>query len=970
MSADVTTTRVQLLGSCKAFVPGPASLGSGAPVVHTFINDKRYQLLAYLAWADDWVSRDKLADLFWSEDTGAAKQNLRGLLRRVQELGWPTPEVERTRLRWKVAADLARFRNALEARNVDTALTAYTGSLLKGLESYEDNEFANWLEVERELLHGRWRDLVFTRVSSLNLERRYRASERLLKNLLDADPLDEEALLAYLEVLHRSGQVHKARSAYQGFAKRLDREMALKPSSATVQFAEALAEDPFQPVLPTVEAPKVSLPTLATSFIGRDLELAEIASLVGEKRCRLLTLLGPGGVGKTRVALQAAHELAGRYREGATFVALEALTTPSDVPLALAEAFAVALHGQADPLEQVIGALKSRELLLVLDNFEHLGGASELVSRLLRACPGLDILATSRERLYLDEEHLLPLEGLAVPKAAVGLEEALSYDAVVLFVERSRRMQPSFRLTEAELPAVLNACRLLQGVPLGIELATAWTRFMSCREIADEIAKSLDFLGSSSRNAAERHRSIRATFTSSWGRLTPKEQKTLRQLSVFRGGFTREAASFVVGASIALLTALVDKSLLRVLEGRYDFHPLMYEYVGEQLAEHPQEQKHVRAKHGRYFLTVLEAYDQPKGAAMKALLGRCREEHDNLLAALAWSQEADEAAVGLRLAFRMSLFWATSGFVTEGREWLTTVLSHPGAAKPTKERARALGSVGGLSRIQADYPTARVCYQEELTVSEAIGSEYYAAKALLGLGSVATDQGDYKGAQRYAEEALTLARQLADEELVVAALSPLAKGAAAHGDFAKARVLAEESLAVLRRLDLPFNVTVDLNNLGFWAWLSGDNAAAKVFLEESLAMAQALPDLQMVGDAQSNLGGVMLDLGDLAAAVTLSHSALELRWEQRDKYGLAFSLENLASIAAVQADPGRAARLLGAAEVLRETIGSPVTPTWRGRYERFMALAKSQLGEAEFAAAWQAGRRLGLEEAVTHALTT
>jgi predicted ATPase/DNA-binding SARP family transcriptional activator len=959
MRLNAVGIQVQLLGSCKAVT----SLGE-----RVFINDKRHQLLAYLAWTNDWVSRDALADLFWSEGTALAKQNLRGLLQRVQTLGWPEGlEIERTRLRWKVETDVRGFQKALEGNEPDTALSLYKGAFLKGLESYEANEFVTWLEVERELLHGQWRGLVLKKARTLQTRQGVDQEVNLLQRLLATDEFDEEALFALMQVLHANGASKEAVKSYQTFAERLERDMGLTPSSATQQFAKTLEGLAVLQPLPalTVSETKLSLPTPTTSFVGRDLELAAIANLVAEKGCRLLTVFGPGGVGKTRLALQAAHELAGRYQDGAHFVPLEATTSAQAVPFAVAEVLTISLQGQHAPLPQVIEGLKAKQLLLVLDNFEHLIDEVTVVAELLRACPGLDMVVTSRERLNLAEEYVFSLEGLAVPKTEVSLEEARGFDAVALFTERAKRVRSGFTLTQSELPAVLNICRLVQGFPLGIELATVWMRLMSPREIAEEIAKSLDFLESSSRGVSERHRSIRATFDYSWKLLTTREQETLRNLSVFLGGFTREAATFVAGANIALLAALVDKSLLRVLEGRYDFHPLLYQYVGERLSELRGEERRMKAKHLHYFLTLVEASSK---TGLQRRIQCCKDEYENLLKALAWSQESDEALMGLRLGNALALFWETQGYISEGKGWLTTILSHPGATEPTKARAEVLLAAADHALSQAEYEVAQAYLEEALTISQSLNLEETAARAFSLLSFIAGQRGDPDRAQRYAGEALTLARKLEDDELVARALVHLAEAAAGHHDYDETLRLTEESILLFRRLGLQFQVVSLLNNLGFWRWLLGDLQAAKSYLEEAVAMAQALPKLTTLCAARSNLGGVMLDLGEVASARLLASEALEFRHKQNDRWGLAYSLENFASLAVVQGDVRRAARLWGAAERLRQEIGSPMPPLWQARYERFVAVAKRHLDEVSFSASWREGQRMGLDEAVSYAL--
>jgi predicted ATPase/DNA-binding SARP family transcriptional activator/Tfp pilus assembly protein PilF len=956
---SVIAVSVQLLGGVRALVAGQEV---------TFSNDKRHQLLAFLAYAGDWVSREKLADLFYTDTSEVARQNLRRLLQRVQALEWLEQlEIERTRLRWKVETDYADFRKAFEANDLDRALNVYTGPFLQGLESYEDNEFATWLELERQRLHEQWREVIFKKARVSEPQQ----ASNLFQRLLEQDEFDEEALLALMQVLHAGGQNQQALKTYQTFAERLKREMGLTPSSATQQFAEVLEQHKTaQPAitLSSNVSSSSSLPTPTTSFIGRDLELAEIASLLDENEVRLLTLLGPGGVGKTRIALQAASELARRYRDGAHFVSLESLTSPNAIPQAVAEALAITLQGQEELLEQVIDFLKVKNLLLVLDNFEHLVDGATIVSDFIRACPEVDILVTSRERLNLDEEHILSLEGLGIPNDKTSLEDALSYDAVVLFIERAKRVRSSFTLTKEELPAVLEICQLVQGFPLGIELAAAWVKLMPCQEIADEIAKNLDFLESSSRNALERHRSLRATFEYSWQLLTDKEQETLRKLSVFRGGFTREAASFVANANISLLAALVDKSLLRVLENRYDFHPLLHHYAQEKLAQVTADASQTRAKHALFFVDLVEQTSSGHSSRQVEILKQLDKEHDNVLEVLRWVQASAHPDLGLRLVAGLHDFWESRGLVAEGRAWLTTILSHPKAAEQPRLRGRALNSAGNLAWSHADYTAARAYFEEKLAIAISLADDDELAKTFNGLALVASEQGDNETARKHYEAALSILRNLGERDKMAVVINNLGIVATEQGDYETARTLYEESLAISRQHNNKSTMTLALINLGLTVWRLGDYDGAATLLQEGLELSRMLPHLPAVIASLSNLGIILLDKGEETSALEYSKEALALAWESKDKSTIAFSLESFASIAVTQNDVPRAARLWGAAERLREDIGSPLPPSWRSRYERFVATAKEQCGETAWVRHWQEGRKMELDEAVHYAL--
>jgi tetratricopeptide (TPR) repeat protein len=573
---------------------------------------------------------------------------------------------------------------------------------------------------------------------------------------------------------------------------------------------------------------------------------------------------------------------------------------------------------------------------------------------------------TSRERLNLEEEFVLYLQGLPLPKQGnTDLSTIELNDAVKLFVQRAKRARLDFQLSAENLAAVLEICKLVDGSHLGIELAAVWLRSLTPADLVREIKKSMDGLETPSHNIVGRHQSLRAVFEHSWRLLKPKEQRTLAKLTVFLDGFSREAAGVVTDATIPLLTSLVDKSLLRLSpEGRYDFHPLLHQYAGEKLEQFPEE-KETRANHAHYFLSLIEASSK---AGVPAQIKCAKSEYQNLLVALAWSQENNEALLGLRLANALSLFWETQGYISEARGWLAVVLSHPGAAEPTEGRVKVLLDAANHASSQAEYEAAQAYLAEALTLSQRLDLKEHAAQAFLLLSLIAGQHGNPDEMQRHAEDALGLARQLEDDELIAQSLVHLAAAAAGHDDYDRAQTLTEESIALFRKLGLQFQVALKLNNLGFWRWLLGDLQAAKAHLEEAVAIAQSLPDLPTVCLAKSNLSGVMLDLGDLPLAQLLAREALEFRHKQNDRWGLAYSLENFAYVAMVQGDVRRAIRLWGVAETLRQEINAPMLPLWRTRYERFVALAKRQLDETSFKKAWQEGQQTGLEQAVSYLL--
>lgn len=964
----------------------------GAPRVYkgeswrAFVPDQRYQLLAYLAYCGDWVSRDRAAFLFWPDtDSHKAKQNLRALLHRVRALeGFPQLEADAYRVRWPVATDVAAFRRALAASGYDEALSLYQGPFLRDMESDEAPEFSDWLALERGQLHATWREAVLRRAHTLNEAGHDAEAAALLGRLLAEDALDEEALQNYVTTLARAGQQREALRRYEVFAQSLRDEFGMEPTSATRQLGEAVKRSLLEPVSPLPEssallpgaAPAFGpvdgaapgwLPAPATSFVGRELELARVRDLLSRPDCRLLTLSGTGGIGKTRLALQVARVLKGAYRDGGFFVPLDALSSPESIPANLAAALELPLQGSDAPLAQVIRYLANKEVLLLLDNFEHLLDGATLASELLRGCPEVKLLVTSRERLDLKEEWVLPLEGLSYPAEGASLKQALGYEAVRLFANRAQKVRPGFSPTETELPHVLKLCRLAEGLPLALEMAAVWVRAMPAEEIAAEIETNLDLLSTTSRNARPRHRSVRAAFEHSWRLLSPTEQEVLRKLSVFRGGFRREAAAYVADASIAVLAALVDKSLLRLSpRGRYDKHSLIQKCAAEKLQEHEEEQSRTLEKHFGYYLALAEQAEvQLRGPEQTRWLDCLDEEHDNLLAAMDWTEASNQTELGLRLAGALRPFWEYRNHLHEGRERLRRLLSQPGATAHTLARAKALDSAGRLVRTQADYALARPLFEEGLAIYRELGDRWGVANSLRDLGFLAFYQADYASARPLLEEGLAIRRELGDRWGVANSLQELGFLALLQvSDYASVRPLFEEGLAIHRELGSRWGIATSLQGLGVLASDQADYASARPLLEESLAIYRELGDRWGVATSLQGLGVLASDQADYASACPLFEESLAIRWALGDKWGLAGLIEAFAALRAMEGKSEQAARLWGGAEALRGSIGASLPPRDRPRHEKYVGAGRVQLGEVAFRAAWTEGQMTPLEQVV------
>ena len=719
----------------------------------------------------------------------------------------------------------------------------------------------------------------------------------------DAGP-DLAAVVERALVKDREARYATAADMLADLEAALRRSGALPAAVSIPAAAPSVAVAPAPPVAvapappaPTAPSPVSSAPGLAGStlptpsspLVGRDTELEIIRTNLADPHCRLLSLLGLGGTGKTRLVLEAARseQQSGAFPDGVYFVPLDPLEDADLIVPAVARVLGIDLQPQEAALIQVQRHIGDRRMLLVLDNYEHVMEGAELPSELLQACPQLRILVTSRERLNLEEEWVLPLPGLSVPRAGVTTaEQAAGFDSVRLFLQRAKRANMQFSMQDEDAAHVCNICRLVAGSPLGIELAAPWVKMMTCAEIAQEIQASIDFLTSSSRNVSERHRSIRACFEYSWTLLNPKERDVYARLSAFQGSFTREAAADVAGASLPFLMALVDKSLLQVNGGRYDSHPQLHHYAAEKLAEAATAKTDVEARHGAYYLRYLQ-----EAVARDDELARLDLELPQVLAA---TQRARERGDGAMLVDYMRLlavdgsYYAARGHTPRSLELLRAAID---AAKHVDELAvahRLLGKLGDAHRLQlGQVETALEAYREALDLAERLGDHHRQAIMLSLLGQTRFEQGA-EDAEAYLEQAYALARDHDDALALNHVLQHQGFHAGHRGNWEIARRLFAEALEAVggpsdalpgQPANAAYQRFMALLNLGEAERMLGDFDGSLRLRQRALAMAEERDNQLWKAYAVHELGETYHGMGDRARAQAQFALALGL-WQQ------------------------------------------------------------------------------------------
>ena len=754
-------------------------------------------------------------------------------------------------------------------------------------------------------------------------------------------------------------------------------------SAMAEQLATFGLEEPRRAALretPSGVSPRGSvtnLPAPPTPLVGREPEVQAVKDLIGKESVRLVTLTGPGGVGKTRLALAVAGDLTGSFADGVSFVPLTESRDERQLVSKIAQTLGVRDSSTTSLLESVKQYLRKNSMLLLLDNFEQLIASAPLVTELLRCSPDLKICVTSREALRLSGEHEFPVRVLPFPdpERSVRPEELGAYGAVRLFVERAHAVNPGFALSAQNGRAVAEICARLDGLPLAIELAAARIKLFSPQALLARLQSRLALLAGGARDLPARQQTMRDAIAWSYHLLSTDEQALFRRLAVFAGGSTIPAAEAVCQpARNALegLTSLVDKSLLsseEQLDGEPRFQMLQtIREFGQEALGATGEAETLRERHADFFLTLaLQIGPHLSDPSPETWLDRLEAEHDNLRAALEWLTARRQAEPGLRLAVSLWRFWDMRSYFREGRERLEQLLALPESRAATALRLKGLYAAGVLAETQGDYASGRRCFEEHLQINRAMGDTWGIANTLNNLGILALRQSDHAAASGLFEESFALWRELDNRPAMALSLSNLGNVAHAQGDHAGARALHEQSIALFKELRDQQGVALGLGHLGDVARAQDDPAAARALYRESLGLFQKLGNKWGAANVLTELGEVALDQEDTLFAHQVFEESLVLFGDLGDRRGLVRSLEGYAELAAHDGQAERAFRLAGAADALRQALGAPPAPADQARLEQRLRSARQKLGERASSELWREGRAMTIEQALGYA---
>jgi len=920
----------------------------GEPVTD-FTYNKARALLAYLAVESDRAHhRDALVGLLWPNmPDQSARTNLRQALAKLREAigdaeaAPPFLLITRDTVQFNLESafelDVTAFTAILSAcqshshrgpdrcrscaERMEKAIALYRGEFLEQFSLADSASFEEWAVLKREHFHQSALTMLTALATFYERRGGIEQGQKYASRQIEMDPWREEAYQQSMRLLARMGQRSLALEQYEACKRRLSEGLGVAPAHETTKLYEHI-RDGLE--LGAVIESQNRLPAPPNALIGRERELATLSELLANPHYRLITITGPGGIGKTRLALEAVHNEASGFTHGAAWIDLAPVSAPDLIASAILSGLDVSLASQQEPAEQLLAHLREKEMLLAIDNFEHLLAGASLLGEIVQHAPGISLLVTSRERLGLRAEQLVELDGLDYPDVK-NTQRLESYSAVQLFAQRAKAVRADFAIHQDNAPSIAEICTRLDGMPLAIELAAARSRLMNPPMMLEKLSSRLNTLTSGSRDLPTRQQTLRSALDWSYNLLDANEKTLFARLSVFRGGASQAAIEAVCGPGLEMnvlegLESLLNKSLLRQKDDRFGMLDTIHEYARERLNE-SGEAENIRRQHAEFFLEWL--------GQMRTIFAQYELEHGNLQLTLEWSLGGGDNELGLRLLGAMYDFWLRQSRWREWVRWIAPASQHLGEVSEAT-RAGALAAFGALS--------------------------YYG-------------NGDIKTSKQYGQDALAIYRRLGDNRKIGRTIVSLGSYAAGiQEEYTETVTLIEEAIALLRAEGDLSEVARGLNLLGVHAYSGGDRTRARAAFEQCIDLSRKIGQSGREHLNMANLAGMEQEDGNFVQAAALYRKSLLWFIEMKWTAWIISVIGSLVSFLTLRGQPEHAARLVGALEVISANAGTRQQPTDQAEYDRDLARLLAQLGEEKFNAVKAEGRFMTIDETIEFAL--
>jgi len=892
---------------------------------------KLMAMLYYLAYEAQWVSRDQLALLFWPDsESKAARSKLRQLINRAKTLSFIQDlEIEDQRLRWVIPTDIKIFKDALAKQNYMQVIETYAGLLLKNFNIKNAGAFDAWLEFERNDLHLSWQEAALRASESLAKTDRQSDAAILLRKIWNLSDFDESTLQSYMRTAYLSGYKETALSVFNSFSQQLQTEYGVEPSEESLALAEAINANGALSEQIMVKPKQAKMQNLAELF-GRQSELKDLSALLINDKCRLLVLTGLGGVGKTRLSLELAKKNIAKFEHGTYFVPLKALVDPNEISSSIAHALDFSFYGNKDPKEQLISYLREKQTLLLIDNLDHVLQGADLLTDLLEQAPKLKIVVSSREKPDLPDVWVYPLKGLTF--------QSQDSDAAKLFIHHAKKQSPSFN-AEQNNSSIHDLCHLVEGLPLALELSAVWVKDLNVEELVTEIRANLNFL---KREGIAQHDSMRAVFEHSWGLLSPEQQIVIAKLSVFQGGFSKEAALKVAEANAYLILSLISRSLIRKeASGYFGFHELLKQFATLK-ADDLLDIQSLKDAHAKFFsqqVAITENSETQKEQALSVV----ERDFGNISAAWRHSTEQKKIRNLENLIEPISRFVSKTNRIKSGLNLLnyatqTLTLEDTGTAffavcfakqgklneaienhelasqqlqkalklldKKTQLQEIAQANISYALALKAfgDYRKAHELLSQTEGIYKAQGNTLGLGHCYINMGNLYYHQSDYEEAKSCYEQGLVLADGELDSGYLSQAFNNLGLISLDRGEFQSAETLllqARDAHQKTNNLNLEAST---LSNLGLLYLELGNMVKAKEAFETSIEIAQDIGNKRILAASNLNLSEIFTHNKDYKEAKERILTALKLMQDNGEKRGVAFCLSALSTNALLQAN--------------------------------------------------------------------